>query len=306
MLRRCLVALCLVAGCLLATVGPAQACPRGSTPSPTGGAICIPVSDPGGGADPGGSENGGDAGTTSTSSGGCQRADGSEVDCVSPYGVWDSGHQCWIHRVDVPHSDPVWKGHTDGATWMCALITDGMDPVVLFWLPPGGAAIVLPDPGELAHRALGLLRLATAEVHTAPQDPARTFVGVENWLWVPRSQWATLTKSVSAGATTVTVTAKPAEVKWQTGRGTELCHDAGRAWAAGMTDAATTSCGVTYRVTSDSAANGAFTLSASIGYQVDWVCNGACTSGSGDLGLVDAPTGVGRLRVLQRQTVVTQ
>jgi len=70
---------------------------------------------------------------------------------MTGFGVRDSLHQCWIHPVHVPQTDPVWEGHDDGSIWMCGLSTDGVDPWVVFWVPPGA--------------------------------------GVENWLWVPESQW---------------------------------------------------------------------------------------------------------------------
>jgi len=73
-----------------------------------------------------------------------------------------------------------------------------------------------------------------------------------------------------------------------------------------MTDAATTTCGYAYTVTSTSEPDGVFALSARIQYEVDWVCSGSCTSDAGTLGLVDAPAGAGALRVLQRQTVVVR
>lgn len=73
-----------------------------------------------------------------------------------------------------------------------------------------------------------------------------------------------------------------------------------------MTDAASTDCGYTYTVTSDSQPGQVFAVSGRIAYQVDWTCAGACTSHAGTLGLVNGPAGVGRLRVLQRQTVVVR
>ena len=305
MLTRLLLLISSVAcGITMAAVSTQAAgpCSGGTAPvtGPGGGLICVTVKDPGTPARSG-KESG--PATSTASSNACHRRDGSTVDCVTLWGVWDSGHQCWIHPVDVPRSDPVWKGHSGGATWMCALVTDS-DPTVVFWLPPGGSTVALPDPGQLARRALGVLRLETARVHTAPLYPAPTFVGVENWLWVPAAQWVELSKTVTAGRTAVTVTAKPDRVVWQTGAGSKVCHDAGRVWSPGMTDAAKTACGYTYRVTSDAEPGGVFVVSAVIGYRVNWVCRGACTSGAGSLGLVDAPAGTGRLRVLQRQTVV--
>lgn len=303
MLRRVLAMAAVVCTYLIVTMtsAVAEGCPPGQTPSPApgGGVICIVVTDPGTPDDPGHDAPSNPGATT------CHWADGTPVDCVTEWGVWDSTHQCWIHPVNVPQTDPVWDGHTDGSTWMCALITDGVDPVVMFWVAPG-AEPGLPDPGQLAQHAMGRLPLQTAVVHTAPQDPSRTFVGVENWLWVPESQWGPLTKTVTAGGTSVTVTARPDRVLWDMGPETKTCYAPGREWQSGMTDSAMTSCGYTYEATSQSAPDGAFALSATIRYQVDWVCTGACSSGSGSLGLIDAPAGSGTLRVLQRQTVVVQ
>jgi hypothetical protein len=187
---------------------------------------------------------------------------------------------------------------------MCGLV-DATTPVVTWWVPPG-AAPAPADPGELAQQAVGQLRLATAEIQTAPQTPDHSYVGVENWLWVPRSQWTTLTKTVSVGGTSVTVTARPDRVVWEMGTAPTTCYSPGRAWRPGMTDAAETTCGYTYSVTSGSQPGDAFDLAAQIHYQVDWTCAGTCTSDTGSLGLVEAPAGTGSLQVLQRQTVVVQ
>jgi hypothetical protein len=158
----------------------------------------------------------------------------------------------------------------------------------------------------MARDALGVLRLPAAQVHTAPHPPAPTYVGVENWLWVPRGQWTTLTKTVTAGTTRVTVRAVPSRVVWDMGVATKTCYGPGKAWRAGMTDAAQTSCGFTFAHTSDAQPKGRFTLSARIQYDVNWVCAGACTGNAGTLGLIDAPAATGTLTVLQRQTVVVQ
>ena len=110
----------------------------------------------------------------------------------------------------------------------------------------------------------------------------------------------------NCGDTSVKVTATPDRVLWDMGLATKTCYDPGRAWRKGMTDAAKTTCGYTYRVTSESEPGVVFELEARIAYQVRWVCSGACTSTSGTLGLVDAPAGTGAMRVLQRQTVVVE
>lgn len=283
----------------------AGGCPDGmaQVAAPDGGSfICIVATDPGA---PGDQGDGGDDDASTAGSGGCQRENGSAVACVTDFGLWSDAHQCWAHQIDVPKDDPAWEGHREGSIWMCALITDA-SPVMTWWAPPGAEVVPLPDPGELAQEALGRLPLAAASVQTAPLSPSPSYVGVENWLWVPQSQWERLSETVTAGSTSVTVTAEPDHVVWDVGPGSKTCYDPGRVWSTGMTDDAVTSCGYTYAATSASEPGGAFAISATIRYQVDWVCSGACTSSSGSLGLVDAPAGTGSLRVLQRQTVVVQ
>jgi hypothetical protein len=169
----------------------------------------------------------------------------------------------------------------------------------------GAAAASLPDPEVLARRALSEMSLATAEVHTAPGYPDNEVVGVDAWLWVPSAQWRTLSNSLTVGATTVAVAAVPDHVSWDMGDGaTKTCYGAGRPWVVGMTDAATTDCGYTYRSISASQPDGLFHIVARITYQVDWTCHGACTTPHGSLGLVPALAGGGQIRSVQRQTVV--
>ena len=288
------------------TASPAQAsgdCPPGWAPSsvPGAGVICIPVTDPGTppGPDPEEPEPVGDVDP------GCHREDGEPVECVNDWGVWVSAHQCWAHPVSVPPSDPAWQGHTDGEVWMCSLVDDS-STTVLFWVPPGGPAAAPADPGELARSALGQLRLASADVQVAPAYPDPAVVGIESWLWLPSEQWRPLTKTVRAGGTAVTVTAAPDRVVWDMGPEVTTCFDAGRPWTDGLGDDAVTSCGYTYEQTSRSEPGDVFSVRATIGYDVAWSCSGACTSDSGSLGLVDAAAGEGRVRVVQRQTVVVQ
>ena len=309
MLSRLASALLLAVAGTLVGASPALAagCSPSTTPTrgPGGGVICITATDPG--APAADSTNAKPASAASGGGSGCARRDGTPVACqVKDWGSWTSAHQCWGHPVDVPAKDPAWQGHSDGAVWMCTMITDGVAPPTLWWVPPGGAPAPLPDPGQLAQQALGQLRLETAEVHTAPQDPLASIVGVEVWMWVPPAQWRTLTKTVRAGATSVTVRATPDHAKWDMGPSVRTCFGPGREWRKGMSDESRTDCGFTYIDTSKDQPGGKFGLSAQIAYQVDWICAGACTSGSGSLGQVDAPAGTGALRVLQRQTVVTR
>ncbi len=298
-----MVAVAAVALGLLSSPTYADAdCPPGTTPTsvPGAGVICIRATDPGDppgeGLDPPPADGGG---------AGCASKDGTPVDCVRPYGVWLASHQCYAHTVEVPPDHPAWQGHTDGAVWMCALIDDST-PQDLFWVPPGGPAAAPPDPGELAQSALNTLQLATADIQLAPAYPDPAVIGIENWLWLPESQWQVLTETVRAGGTTVRVSAAPARVAWDMGPGGTVCFDAGRPWVDGMGDQAVTRCGYIYDETSTREPDGVFDVSATIVYDVDWTCSGVCTTAAGSLGLIEAPAGTGTVRVVQRQTVVVQ
>lgn len=283
-------------------------CPPGTRPVSRGsGAICLVATDPG---QPGNRGHGGSTGGGGHGSAGCFTSAGAKVPCRTQYGWWWSAYQCYAAPFHAPPGSPQWRGHTDGSLWQCTRCRSSggagvVCKVQIIWTPPGQEPGP-PSPAQLAASALGMLPLARARVQTAPAPPAATYVGVRNWLWIPVSQWATLSKSVSAGGTTVAVRAVPTQLVWTMGPSLVTCYGPGRRWVHGMTDAARTTCGYAYRVTSDREPDGRFPITARIRYQVRWVCTGACSASGGDLGLVDAPAGASTMRVLQRQTVVVR
>lgn len=282
-------------------------CPSGTDPVSVGsGVICVVVTDPG---DPGQPGEPGEPGDGGQAPAGCYKSDGTQVPCQTNDGYWWSGYQCYAAPYDAPPGTPAWQGHTEGSLWQCTSCESAGSSttcnVQIIWTAPGEEPGP-PTPQQLATTALDQLPLAQADVHTAPAPPAETYVGVETWLWVPDGQWRTLTKGVTAGATTVTVTAAPSQIVWDLGPASITCYGPGKPWEQGMSDAATTTCGHTYETSSVDQPDGSFAISATIRYQVTWTCAGACSTAGGDLGLVDAPAGTSTLRVLQRQTVVVR
>jgi len=300
MLKRALLLVATVAAVALGAPASADEpqCPPGQVPQivPGGAYICISAQDPGTPGDPG--DDGGQGGHQ-----GCFKDDGTEVPCVTDEGVWFSAYDCYGTPYEIPADDPGWAGHEGEAPYSCHVCTGGTCTTYVIWIPANDGATPA-DPGQLAQTSVGSLGLKTAVVHTAPQAPLVGVVGVETWLWVPSSQWAVLTRSVTAGATTVAVTATPTRVTWTLGTQTKVCNDAGTPWEATMTDSASTECGFTFNRSSTKQPDDEYKISASIGYDVDWTCTGACTAPSGSLGVVDAPAGGGALRVVERQTVV--
>ena len=177
---------------------------------------------------------------------------------------------------------------------------------------PGGAApLPAPPPppvdgGAVAQQLLDRAPFEVAQLRTAPHAPDKSYVNLENWLWVPRSQWHEVTASVDAGVATVSIVAKPTRVLWEMGDGgVTSCYDAGRPWRNYYTDAAQTGCSYTYEYPSTvEEPGGAYTLEARFYYDVSWSCTGSCVSPGGALGEYPAPAATADLVVGERQSVV--
>lgn len=287
-------------------VAYAGECPPGEAPSPIpgGGTICVPVSDPGeqGDSSPGGNNDGGGGPTK------CYD-DGVEVPCTNSVGVWFANPGCYASPMSPqPGPDhPAWEGHTpdEGSIYICIIDAGPQVPGdALFFVPNGQAPLV--DPAVLAQRALDQLDLAVPEIHIAPDPPLATYVGLETWLWLPDGQWDSLSLTVTAGATSVTVTAEPVRVDWDLTEGTTSCASAGHPWVRGMSPSAQTDCSYTFSTLSDGQPGGKYAVSATIVYSATWTCSGACLTNNGDLGEVPSLTSNDAIEVDERQSVVVQ
>jgi hypothetical protein len=206
-----------------------------------------------------------------------------------------------------PAGSPTWEGHTpdEGSVYVCVLDVGNQVPInATFFVPNGEDPLV--DPVVLAQRALGRMKLEQADAQVAPGPDFHTYVNIDNWLWLPGAQWNSLSETVTAGPTSVTVTAEPIRVDWDMGAGAISCYDAGRVWKSGMTDAASTTCSYAYQ-SIENPAGDTHRVSAQLVYDVTWDCGGACLSPSGELGEIGAPAGdATTIEVRQRQTVVTR
>lgn len=318
--RLAALAACLFSAALTLTVlvvasaiGGAEAdgnagCPPGTTPTVDpdyGNTICIPVSDPGSpGTTVDASQDPGDQGGAAWCT-----FQGQKIPCVTEHGVWFSSRQCYAQAAEPqpPADDPVWGEHapSEGRMWYCATYQGPATGGYWFFVPDGKLP-GLVDPGDVAKNALDTMTLELAEAHTAPGSNWHTFLNIDVWMWVPEGQWRTLTKTVQAGATRVRVTAEPVRVTWDMGPGQVDCAGPGRPWASGMGATETSNC--TYRYTVlENPEGDSHEVFARIAYAVDWVCTGACSQTTGELGEVIAPPGsTTTVDVLQRQTVVVE
>lgn len=312
-----LVTLLSRAGVAYADDGP-PSCPAGESPqaSPAGW-VCVVVVSPG---SPGGEQavdsSGGSTGSTGGAPPVCEDIySGKEVPCTDPnagayfpnapvYGGSTACNAFMLQPQPAPGS-AMWEGHdpSEGSVWGCD--PDFANNRNTFFVPNEEAPTVV-DPAVLAQRAVGRMRLVQADARIAPDPDFHTYINIDNWLWLPAGQWETLSLSVAAGPTRVTVTAVPVRVDWDMGDGeTKQCTDAGREWKKGMGDAATTTCSYAYTSLKNPAGD-EHTVSAQLVYSVTWTCSGTCLTPSGDLGEIAAPAGdTTTIEVRQRQTVVT-
>lgn len=302
----------LIATLVSITVAPpaahADGCPPGQTQvgtDPNGNMICAVVTDPGQPGDPGDDDPGGGGSTV------CHDNDGKVIPCSTSAGGYDyiwfgAPRNCygWLVTPPPPAGNPVWGGHdpSEGNIYTCDVTACGVDAGCAGWFVPGGTTP--PSPGEMAQSALGQMHLAVPDIHTAPQPPLRTYVGLETWLWMDPAQWDPLRLRVAAGATSVTVTATPVAATWDLTGGSTTCTSAGRAWVKGMSSSEQTDCSYTFDRVSVGQPDGEFPLTSTLTYRVDWTCSGVCLQGSGTLGQVDGLPGNAAIRVGERQSVV--
>ena len=300
----------LVAVLVAAVLTPASsaesepaACPSGTTPQAgPAGTICIPAIAPG---TPGSATPAGGSSSNQAVAVGCS-FNGNSIPCSSPNGTWFSSQQCYAQPTQPPppEGDPEWDGRSplDGSVYQC--LRPGVNTVWLYFFVPNGEVPALANPAELAEEALGQMELAVPVPNLAPGSPASTYVGLETWLWMDSINFSPLSQTVTAGGTSVTVRAVPVRAVWDLTDGTTTCGSAGRPWRAGMSDAQVTDCSFSFRHVSLAKPGDEFPVSATLTYQVDWVCAGACLVAAGTLGEVDGLPGTSAIQVSERQSVV--
>jgi len=148
---------------------------------------------------------------------------------------------------------------------------------------------------------LALEQLPLREPTIGMSPPGAQIVGVPSWLWVDTA-WAPSDASASVTGVTSTVTATPRHVTWQTGDGATItCDGPGVVYDAGRPlDAQTSDCMHTYVLPSSGQPGGAYTLTATVTYDVVWT---ATNGDGGELGTVTR-TSEASVRVVEVQAVI--
>ncbi|MGW3312052.1 ATP/GTP-binding protein [Streptomyces sp. NPDC001073] len=207
------------------------------------------------------------------------------VSCyLKDFGYWANGRNCYFQQADPqpPAGDSRWEGHdpAEGVVYDAYCPDNPNMTSQWFAQPPAGEVAV--DPAVLALEAVRKLTLRGPAI-ASPRAAGAYTVGVPVWMWVNQSAttYGPQSASATAGAVTVTATAKVSKIVWRMGDGaTVTCTGPGTVYAgsAGMTESPT--CGHRYTTTSAGADRGRFQVTAASTWTVDW----QVTVGGGETG----------------------
>jgi hypothetical protein len=206
----------------------------------------------------------------------------------------------YLDAGDQETAERMWGPNPGGlGTWGRKICYDDLNrsSATIVWLPRRA------DPPAMADRAERYLPLPAPKMSTSPAADHLLVVGLPTWLWVDPSEWKPLTSTVSVTGVTVTVTAVPEKVVWQTGDGeTVVCSGPGRPYDPAIADdQQRTDCSHVYRRTSADAPGQAFQLTATTEWHVTWSASGA--PGGGDLGVVRRTSAPVPVRVGEVQAI---
>ncbi|MER5549951.1 ATP-binding protein [Streptomyces sp. NPDC002589] len=254
--------------------------------------VCGGVQIPGGNGKPGtGSEGGGGGGGGGSSEKTCATGAASfhQYPChIDGIGTLDESTMCYIGLANPqpPKSDPVWQGHTTGAIYYYACLSqthglpNGQNGGYVQWHETNPLATG-PSAAELAQQAFKRMRLDGAKIGSAPPAGAKGLVGLPVWLWTAQSPqtWGPQTMTVSAGGLSVTVTAKVKNIAWSMGDGTTVtCTKPGTPYQKSFGDTDSPDCGHRYTKA------GNYTVTATSTWAVDW------TATNGETGTIPDTT----------------
>ena len=156
------------------------------------------------------------------------------------------------------------------------------------------------DIAALAQQASDSVPIPAPGIGINPTPDEGAVVNTETWLWV--NGWGPVSAQASAGDIVVTATASPRRVTWDMGNGDRVtCDGPGTPYdRTRPSDVQSTSCSYTYRQSSARAEDGAFTVTATVVWDVTWSVTGA--PGGGALGTAPRSESV-RLPVKEIQAV---
>jgi hypothetical protein len=169
-------------------------------------------------------------------------------------------------------------------TWVRQVCIDsnGNSTGVVIW-----AAQPTPvDPAALAQQALQLTAIPTMQIDMNPPPERGEVTNFESWLWVT-GPWEPVNAQATAGPVTVTTTATPDRVVWNTGDGHKVvCSGPGTPYDPSKPPAPQHSdCTYTWPASSARQPGGTYTVTATVEWHATWTATEM--GAGGDLGLVN-------------------
>ena len=204
------------------------------------------------------------------------------IECETSLGSWSNDRACYMQLADPqpPPEDVAWEGNTDGVVYRCMApipYTPGSYWPLTVWLPEAQPG---PDPRELAEQALATMELRAGQIATNPPGgpDSVAVVGLQTWLWIADADEHTvgpITRTATAGAVTVTATARLDRVVWDMGDGEPTtCTGPGTPWSAAAGTGDSPTCGHTYRASSARQPDQRYDVAATSYWTVDWAGGG--------------------------------
>ena len=160
-----------------------------------------------------------------------------------------------------------------------------------------------PPPQTIIRQARDQITPPGPVIRMSPRVEWEQIVQFPTWLWIEPSAWRPATARADAGRAWAEATATPTRVVWDMGNGDRVvCTGPGSVFDEGRPDASQrTGCSYTYRQSSSGQPNDAYTVTATLVYDVTWQGSGGA---GGDLGTITQTSAV-PVRVAELQALVT-
>ncbi|MBS2936958.1 hypothetical protein KDN32_04270 [Nocardioides sp. J2M5] len=278
----------------------AGSCPDGSDPVPVEqcdaqGNCSVQLTCPG--DDGGGGEEPGDGGGSST----CTH-NGETIPCQLPgVGTWNG--ECYVTptQLEVQPPPPPGQSEDDGAWYYCIYPSGGGTYAGTAWVVDGTTFI---DPVVLAQRAIASMDLDPISIGIVPESGADRagLVGLPVWMWVDNptdDTFGPITESASEGSVSVSATASVLSIVWNMGDGTKVsCTGKGTPYADHYGKQPSPTCGHRYAKMSSDQPDGAYQVTATSHWVVEWTGGGQSGTIEFDLTTDPLPIRIGEAQVL--------
>lgn len=160
-----------------------------------------------------------------------------------------------------------------------------------------------PDPRVVAKTAIARMQLRAIDVGIAPTSGTHRMglIGMPTWMWVDNptaNTWGRISRRVTVGGITATVTAKVNRVVWNMGDGhSVVCDGLGHAYRPWMGKRDSPDCGYHYTRTSDREPHNEFKVTATSHWNITW--EGSGQGGTMAINLSrSVPIRIGEMQVL--------